>query len=393
MIKNILYILAAGDLSGSNKSFLTLLDGLDKNEFKPFVIIPRSGMIKDELNKRGVYYKEIKFFFSIWPIYNKSIKSIFLWPIRFLRDLIFNFITVIRLIYIIFRSRIDIVHTNAGPVGVGYLASRICNVRHIWHIREFQDLDFGMTIFPTKKKFLKKLNKSNTVIFVSEAVKNNFPITNSGVVIYNGVSDKKEISNKYRENCIVFAGRLSEEKCLAEAIIAFASLCNENRIPNDYRFLIAGTYSSKNYKNTIDGIISSFEKSIKKRIVFLGHVNNVIELMEKNKFFLMTSKNEAFGRVTAEAMFAGCLVVARRSGGSVELLSDREGDLGYFFRENVELADVLENAINQYDYIAYKKINKAFEKARLNYANEIYVNKVVSIYRNDNLISNMSLSR
>ena len=40
---------------------------------------------------------------------------------------------------------------------------------------------------------------------------------------------------------------------------------------------------------------------------------------------LVCSKAEAFGRVTAEAMAAGCPVVGRASGGTLELMEQKTG--------------------------------------------------------------------
>ena len=47
----------------------------------------------------------------------------------------------------------------------------------------------------------------------------------------------------------------------------------------------------------------------------------------------MSSKNEAFGKVTIEAMCAGCFVVGVNSGGTSEIISD--GKTGILYNGNI----------------------------------------------------------
>lgn len=38
---------------------------------------------------------------------------------------------------------IDIVHTNTGAITIGLAVAKKLQAKHVWHLREFQDIDFG----------------------------------------------------------------------------------------------------------------------------------------------------------------------------------------------------------------------------------------------------------
>lgn len=59
----------------------------------------------------------------------------------------------------------------------------------------------------------------------------------------------------------------------------------------------------------------------------------------------MTSVNEGLGRVTIEAMFYGCLVVARHTGGTLEFL--KNGYNGLYFDNDEQLSKILINVSNK----------------------------------------------
>jgi len=52
---NILYISHSSDLAGAEKALLTLLRHLDRENFRPLVILPREGYLADELNKLDIF--------------------------------------------------------------------------------------------------------------------------------------------------------------------------------------------------------------------------------------------------------------------------------------------------------------------------------------------------
>jgi glycosyltransferase involved in cell wall biosynthesis len=74
-------------------------------------------------------------------------------------------------------------------------------------------------------------------------------------------------------------------------------------------------------------------------VEFLGYVGDPFDLLVQTDVVLMCCEQEAMGRVTAEAMSAGCVVVGRRSGGTVELIENRK--TGFLYEDEEELHSIL----------------------------------------------------
>src|SRR5690606_32926627 len=93
-----------------------------------------------------------------------------------------------RLLAICLRLRPDIIHTNIGPVSIGFWAAKILGIAHVWHLREYQDLDFGMRYFPSKGAFIRQLSRSNHVVCVTRGVAEHFDSPPNATVVCNGVA-------------------------------------------------------------------------------------------------------------------------------------------------------------------------------------------------------------
>jgi glycosyltransferase involved in cell wall biosynthesis len=90
----------------------------------------------------------------------------------------------------------------------------------------------------------------------------------------------------------------------------------------------------------------------------------------------MCSKNEGLGRVTAEAMLAGCPVIAHASGGTLDLI--RHNDTGYLFNTIDECAHLIQHVVTSNQD---KTIDNALLFANENFLEESYGKKVLDIYK------------
>ena len=97
--------------------------------------------------------------------------------------------------------------------------------------------------------------------------------------------------------------------------------------------------------------------------------------MEKATAFLMTSVNEGLGRVTIEAMFYGCLVVARHTGGTLEFL--KNGYNGLYFDNDEQLSKILIKVSNK---TPIEIINNALKFAIENFSEERYGVRIKRLY-------------
>lgn len=129
------------------------------------------------------------------------------------------------------------------------------------------------------------------------------------------------------------------------------------------------TTAEKNIKDIIK------EYNCEDSIVFLGRTNEVKKYMSKATAFMMTSLNEGLGRTTVEAMFYGCPVVARNSGGTVEFVRNNENGLLF---NNIEecVADMKRTASEDMSEISHNAQTFAAE----HFSEENYGNKIYQIY-------------
>ena len=53
-MKTILYLHAGAEMYGADKILLELTTGLDKKRFRPIVILPTNGILKNKLEEAGI---------------------------------------------------------------------------------------------------------------------------------------------------------------------------------------------------------------------------------------------------------------------------------------------------------------------------------------------------
>ena len=89
------------------------------------------------------------------------------------------------------------------------------------------------------------------------------------------------------------------------------------------------------------------KKDLKSNISFVRYTKDLSEMRKQSKMVLVCSRMEAFGRVTAEAMLAGKIVVGANSGGTLELIGENE-ERGYLYQANNpnSLADKIKYVLN-----------------------------------------------
>lgn len=359
---------------GATKALLNMLEGLTDKGSIPFVILPHHGGLCDELNRRNIKFILIPYFNSAYPkFYNK--KNIALFIPRLLRNLLINYIATKKIITYIQEIKPDIIHTNVGPIDIGFNAAKKLKVPHVWHIREYQDLDFNMHAFPSKLIFLKKLqSEDNYPIAITRGVFNHFEMKNNAKIIYDGVLKKsKTVFIQKKEKYFLFAGRLEENKGIRNLIHAFADFTNNIK---DYKLYIAGDTTDLSYKQTLVSLIK--ENNLCEYVVFLGMRDDICEVMAKATALVVPSFFEGFGFITVEAMFNSCLVIGNNSAGTKEILELE--NLGILYSGHNELVTAMQRVIRNGIESYFPMIIKAQERAVALYSQEQNVNAVYKFY-------------
>lgn len=271
------------------------------------------------------------------------------------------------------NRNIQIVHTNNTVLSVGYEIAKRMNVKHVWHLRGFMDLAFGWKPFKGWANLKREVADSDAAIGITKAVLEHYisPMNNNAYVIFDAVRSKHDKSLVFpKEKYFLFcAALLSKQKGCDFAIRAFA---RSGMSSQGYRLRIIGESDAKYGKEirklaTANGVLNSID--------FMGRSNNVKDHMARAAAFLMCSENEGLGRVSVEAMFYGCLVLGRNSGGTKEFVRDKK--TGFLFN-NIEECVLLMRKVNHPETTCI--INNAQHFACSNFAIEDFGWKIMDLY-------------
>jgi glycosyltransferase involved in cell wall biosynthesis len=309
---------------GAERSLLELVDVLREKGIEGYVVLPVHGPLVEELTKRGIA-------FCILPYKWWMGKDSPTW--KRMGRILLNLVTIIPLVLRIKRWECDAVCTNTVTVCVGAFAARLLELPHLWYIREFGYEDHGLLFDLGSKLSLWLINHLSTICIVnSNAVARQYQqyIDPSKLrVIYQSVSVPKDISAEEVPmapntgiRCVI-AGALQEGKRQEEAILAIGELVHAGI---NAELFIVGDGNPK-YRDYLQKLVS--ENELDRYVKFIGYVENPFPFVKSADVVLMCSRNEAFGRVTVEAMKIGKPVIGARSGGTIELI--RDGFNGFLY--------------------------------------------------------------
>ncbi len=116
----------------------------------------------------------------------------------------------------------------------------------------------------------------------------------------------------------------------------------QNRNENIELILIG--YALPDYQSEIEQIITKAEAE--KYIKIRPFEEAIYPVMASADAILVTSKNEAFGRVTVESMLLNKPVIGSNSGGTKELIQNGVNGLTYTFGDEQQLADQIQKLIH-----------------------------------------------
>ena len=269
------------------------------------------------------------------------------------------------------NNRFDIIHSNSSREDIGATLAKHYSIPLIWHIREFGDIDFRC--YSYRRNYIPFMNE-NTQLFiaVSEAVKKHWIKKgideNKIITVYNGVQiSSLQVLNEVSSHIcnLVIVGGLCETKGQLDAVEAVICL-NKNQSAIEYHLDIIGSGDRK-YISKIRRIIK--DNYAEQSVRLLGYKTNVDEYLPHYHIGLMCSRNEAFGRVTAEYMMSGLAVVASDTEVNKELLRDGEDGLLYRYGDSGDLAMKIQEVYCNYTKFGGIKTREYAIKKYSSYAN------------------------
>ncbi|MBE2887210.1 MULTISPECIES: glycosyltransferase family 4 protein [Geobacter] len=374
-------------LYGANRSLLNLVDGLMQLGVQPFVVLPYEGDIMLALHDRRIPSLVVphQWWSSTFPpaegVCGRAMRY-FQWKRAVFQRLRGNLLALPRIIKQLKDWNIDVIYTNSSVIPVGALAAWWMGKPHVWHLREFGDLDYHLTPDWSKASTNFFLRKAAAQICISKAIRSHFAegiVERTCHVVYNGVATEAEMDKLHQvaatrtddNTSFVFAlvGLIHPSKGQETAIRALGLL--KESFPGARLIIAGGGEDIKPLKKI------AADCGVLERVTFWGYAENPYEVYVQSDAVLMCSKNEALGRVTIEAMSAAKPVIGYNSGGTAELVVDGVNGLLYKGGER-DLSSCMRSLIERPAW-ARDMGESGWKIAKANYTIENYAGEINSI--------------
>lgn len=383
----VLYVVGTGRMTdGSSKSFLNMVEGVRNGGHDVGVILPDYGLMVDYLNSIGIQNWVIPFEFDTKPVLNTG-RDVFLYVPRNIKRVLKNRMARKPFFEIASKFMPDFIHSNVSTVSLGFITAKRLGIPHVYHLREYGDLDFNLRI----RNIERYLKKSYTICITKDIARHRNLLGNvNNRVIYNGIYSADSLRmNPNKEPYFLYAGAITERKgfkMLLEAYMSYAGM-----VKHPFELRICGKTPEREAEKMVIQLKGKLDNlGIGDKVKWLGMVDSkrVADEMYNASAVIVPSYNEGFGRVAAEAMFNGALVIGYDAGGIKEQLDNglnlTGAEIGLRFNSSDQLTSLLENiTINTIE--GEPLIKRAQETVKALYSNESYVDNILQFYSSLNL--------
>lgn len=375
MDKKILFIAHDGGVYGANQSLINIVSGLISNGIFVLVVFPVKGSICDIFDTNKWDYIVVNYRTELKPKQN----SYFDFIKNFLRKYYtkwINLFALFKLIKIVNKFNINIIHSNSSVVSIGYNLSKIKSINHVWHLREYIHPNYDLFVYDGLEKYKNKVKNSKNKICITKGVANEFGLEHKAFILKDAVRKKPKFTKPViKSNYFLFCGALKKSKGIEEAINVFYKLFLVNK---SIKLLIVGE-GNEEYEFYLKNKINDL--GLINNVNFLGFRKDVDELMSKAIALLMCSRNEALGRVTIEAMINFCIVFGYNDSGTSEIIE--HGKTGLLYNSEDELYNYMLRIIN-FPNEFMEITNLAYNYALDNFLEDKFSQKLIDYYENLN---------
>lgn len=326
----VIFLSHSSGLGGAEKSMIELVQGLVEEDVICHVLIPAEGLLSEELKKKSIPYDVV---FLPWCADGAH---------KYEKDRV-NEIgrSVSEVVRILRREAPDVVYSNSSVIFQGAIAAKIINAKHIWHIREFGELDYGIDFYlPLKDRAKFVYDNSDNIIFISKSLRDYYqkhiPKDKSQIVYNNVQISGKPTPHRISESKtlnLLMLGNVHPAKGQFDAVKAVHVL-KGNGIKG-IKLVIVG-YQLPQYYDEIKNYIDL--NQLNDDIEFHQYTLDPSKYYEEADVVLMCSRSEGFGRVTVEAMLHGRPVIGAAAGGTREIIKNKVNGLLYKTGDSMDLA-------------------------------------------------------
>jgi glycosyltransferase involved in cell wall biosynthesis len=323
MRKKILFFSHSSELYGAEKALLQTIEGLNKQEFHPILVLPRTGPLHHKAKKLAV---ETFLIPSKWWLTEKNRvwKQPFswLWSLR----------CIVRISRLIKQKDIDLVFSNSSVNFCGALAARWKGVPHIWSIHEILGAKNAPLRFLFGSRALVSILSalSTKIIVNSHTTGQPFGKNDKVRTVYIGFNwslQERGLREIYRQKfgflgtdyVIGIVGKVYPEKG-QKNVVESIGLVKKNH--PDMKLLVVGEVKDKRYFNQIQRFIAA--RKLEERVIFSDYHPEIFDVLALLDLLVIASCVESFGRVAVEAMSVKTPVLAVRKGATVEVIAPGE---------------------------------------------------------------------
>lgn len=365
---NVLFVHSSSELYGSDRSLLNIVNKINKEKFKVFVLLPYNGPLVTEMRRIPEVQIDI-FEVAILRRKNLSFGGIIHYFNEFINSICY-------LKAYIKKYNIDLVYTNTAVIFPGAIAAKICKKKSVWHIREIikNNIENRIVSFMMQKC-------ADCIIANSKATGIALAVDSKKIhIVYNAVESR--IANKqikHQQLTIGMAGRINRWKG-QKLFVDMAEIVSKNH--PDVLFKIAGeAYMGEEYlKEELKSYIK--HKGLQNKISLLGQVNNMSNFYQGLDIFVLPSiQPEPFGLVVLEAMEYKLPVVATNHGGPTEIICNGIDGFLVDFNNAEEMAERVEQLIEN-ENLRVQLGNAGFKKKREKFSVSTMVNNIEAVLSN-----------
>ena len=420
-------------IGGSSLSLETLLSCVG-DAVEPILLFREAGPVRDRFAALGYRCLVVPYYRASFQA--KGLSRVLRWlPHFFARA-----VTQRRCVRRVRRQvgKVDLVHSNSATVDIGPRIARALGVPHVWHIREYPDTGLGLRFFPSARAWRRKLLSSDAVVAITpgllghlglatsslraeEFCKTNLGsaqapprgpgrtarLQNSSATPASGSNAPSANSDSVRTarlqnssatpacgrhaalcipdavlpaaaavlvlpkapEVVFLAGTLAPHKRPDEAIEIFARAA----LPEPYKLVLAGEVED-GYRRKLLALAEALGAS--ERVEFRPFTEDVRALLGRAAAVLVCTAYEGMGRVAVEALFYGCPVIARGSGGSRDVLA--EGLHGSLYDTPEQAAAALRAVVSDFPEA---QVRAAADYAAATFSTDTYGARILSLYR------------
>jgi glycosyltransferase involved in cell wall biosynthesis len=330
----ILYLHSSDELYGSDRSLLDLVSGLDRERFRPIVVLPTDLPYTRELT-RALWDRDVQVHHVDMPILRRRYFNA-RGGVATLRRCIKS---IPALLSIARGADVDVIHSNTTAVLLGPLLAKLLGVPHVWHVRE-------LVLRPRVVRFC--LNTyvyggATVMVCISNAVVRHVEASallkftvgqpRSRMHMIRDVIDiggvvppedrarmRAELGAGADQVLVGMVGRISAGKGVEYFLEAARQVV---AVRPEVRFAIVGgpplheMWRLDRLREQVRAL------GLSERLIVTGQRGDVSAVMSALDVFVLPSQTpEAMGRVVVEAMHAGAVPIVTNHGGAPEFVHD-----------------------------------------------------------------------